>query len=108
MQKKKLLSTHTNNYIFHLPSSLKQLITSWWLVIALIPTLGRIVVKSPYRSKGAKVSGTGIYILAISPQFLSQLKSREEFEGGLEKGKGKGGERRKKEKSDKTHVKRPL
>ena len=40
----------------------------------------------------------GIYILAIPPppwrgeQFLSKLKNREEFEGGLhEKRKGKGG-----------------
>ena len=45
---------------------------------------------------------TGIYILAISPphpgggQFLSKLKNREEFEGGLhEKGREKGGKRRK-------------
>ena len=29
---------------------------------------------------------------------LSKLKNREEFEGGLEKRKGKGGERRKKKK----------
>ena len=56
----------------------------------------------------------GIYILAISPppwgvgKILSKLKNREEFEGGLEKRKGKGGKRRKKEKSDKTHVKIPL
>jgi len=35
------------------------------------------------------------------------LKNREEFEGGLEKGKGKGGKMRKKEQSDKTHVKIP-
>ena len=48
--------------------------------------------------------GRDIYILAI----LSKLKNREEFEGGHEKRKGKGGERRKKEKSDKTHVKIPL
>ena len=41
---------------------------------------------------------TGIYILAI----LSQLK--EEFEGDLKKGRERGG-RRKKEKSDKIHVK---
>ena len=40
--------------------------------------------------------------------FLSKLKNREEFEGGLEKRKGKGGKRRKKEKSDKTHVEIPL
>ena len=40
--------------------------------------------------------------------FLSKLKNREEFEGGLEKRKGKGWKRRKKEKSDKTHVKIPL
>ena len=52
----------------------------------------------------------GIYILAIPPpplgegKFLSQLKNREEFEGGLEKRKGKGGGE-KKEKNDKTHVK---
>ena len=44
---------------------------------------------------------TGIYILAIPPlagggEFLSILKNREEFEGGLEKRKGKGGKRRKK------------
>ena len=43
---------------------------------------------------------TGIYILAISPPgggggFLSKLKNREEFEGGLEKRKGKVGKRRK-------------
>ena len=31
-------------------------------------------------------------------EFLSKLKNREEFEGGLEKRKGKGGKRRKKEK----------
>ena len=37
--------------------------------------------------------------------FLSQLKNREEFEGGLEKRKGKEG---KKEQSDKTHIKLPL
>ena len=52
---------------------------------------------------------TGIYILAISSilggKFLSKLKNREEFEGGLEKRKGK---EEKKEKSDKTHVKIPL
>ena len=41
-------------------------------------------------------------------EFLSKLKNREEFEGGLEKWKGKGEKRRKKEKSDKTHVKIPL
>ena len=38
-------------------------------------------------------------------EILSKLKNREEFEGGLEKKEGKRGERRKKEKSDKTHVK---
>ena len=37
-------------------------------------------------------------------EILSKLKNRDEFEG-LEKRKGKGGKRRKKEKSDKTHVK---
>ena len=36
------------------------------------------------------------------------MKNREEFEGELEKRKGKGGERRKKEKSDKTHIRIPL
>ena len=41
-------------------------------------------------------------------KFLSQLKNGEEFEGGLEKRKGKGEKRRKKEKSDKIHVKIPL
>ena len=41
------------------------------------------------------------------PQCLSKVKNRDEFEGGLEKRKGKGGTRRKK-KSDKTHVKIPL
>ena len=42
------------------------------------------------------------------PNFLSKLKSREDFEGGLhEKKKGKGGKERKK-KGDKTHVKVPL
>ena len=44
----------------------------------------------------------GIYILAIHPlgggEFLSQLKIREEFEGGLEKRKGKGGNEEKKRK----------
>ena len=35
---------------------------------------------------------------------MSKLKNREEFEG-LEERKGKGGKRRKKEKSDKTNVK---
>ena len=44
---------------------------------------------------------TGIDILA-------KLKNREEFQGELEKRKGKGGEKRKKEKNDKTHVKIPL
>ena len=37
-------------------------------------------------------------------KFLSQLKNREEFEGGLEKRKGK---EEKKEKNEKTHVKIP-
>ena len=42
-------------------------------------------------------------------QFLSKLKNREEFEGGLhEKGREKGGKEENKEKSDKTHVKIPL
>ena len=36
---------------------------------------------------------------------LSKLKNREEFEGGLHEKEGKGGEKKKKEKSDKTHVK---
>ena len=46
-------------------------------------------------------TSTGIYILAI----LSKLKNRDEFEGGLhDKKKGKGG-KKKKEKSDKIHVK---
>ena len=50
---------------------------------------------------------TGIYILAISPPggvFLSKLKNREEFEGGLEKRKGKEGKRKKK-KSKNTFMK---
>ena len=38
---------------------------------------------------------------------MSKWKSREEFEGGHEKRKGKGG-RVKKEESDKKHVKIPL
>jgi len=59
------------------------------------------------------MSKSGIYIFwpfAPPPwegEFLSKLKNREGFEGGLEKRKGKGGKRRKK-KSDKTHVKIPL
>ena len=44
------------------------------------------------------IKSPGIYILG---KFLSKLKNREEFEGGLEKRKGK---EEKKEKSDKTHV----
>ena len=51
------------------------------------------------------IKSPGIYILG---KFLSKLKNREEFEVGLEKRKGKGGKRRKKEKSDKTHVKIPF
>ena len=54
---------------------------------------------------------SGISILAIPPQgdiFLSKLKNREEFEGGLKKGKEKGRKEGKKEKSDKIHVKIPL
>ena len=47
------------------------------------------------------IKSPGIYILG---KFLSKLKNREEFEVGL----GKGGKRRKKEKSDKTHIKIPL
>ena len=54
-------------------------------------------------------NSTGIYILAISPppgggeKFLSNMKNREEFEGGLhEKRKGKGGKRRKKKKGKKV------
>ena len=50
----------------------------------------------------------GIYILAIFGQFLSKLKNREELEGGLHKKEGKRWEKKKKEKSDKTHVKIPL
>ena len=47
---------------------------------------------------------SGIYILAIHPppwgggEFLSKLKNREEFGGGLEKRKGKGVKRRKQRK----------
>ena len=37
--------------------------------------------------------------------FLFKVKNMEEFEGGLEKRKGKGEKRKKKEKRDKTHVK---
>ena len=49
----------------------------------------------------------GINILAIP--FLSKLKYREEFERGIhEKRKGKGGGKKKKEKSDETHFKIPL
>ena len=44
---------------------------------------------------------TGIYI-------LSKLKNWKEFEGGLEKRKGTGGKRRKKEENDKTHARIPL
>ena len=36
--------------------------------------------------------------------FFSKLKNREEFEGGLEKRKGKGGERRKKEGKKKRYI----
>ena len=50
------------------------------------------------------VINTGICILAI----LSKLKNREEFEEGHEKRKGKGVKRRKKQKSNKTHVIIPL
>ena len=39
---------------------------------------------------------------------MSKVKNREEFEGGLEKRKGKEGKRRKKGKIDKIHVKIPL
>ena len=47
------------------------------------------------------VRDSGIYILAIPPspggwEFLSKFKIREEFEGGLEKRKGKGGKEGKK------------
>ena len=46
------------------------------------------------------------YILAISLpggwDFLSKLKNREKFEGGLRE---KGREKKKKEKSDKIHIK---
>ena len=55
--------------------------------------------------KGIKLCRSGIY---NSDFFWSKLRNREEFEGGLQKRKGKGGKRRKKEKSDKTHVKIPL
>ena len=63
--------------------------------------------------KNEVYSLTGIYILAIPPPLgggkcLSKLKNREEFEGGLEKGKEKEGKEENKEKSDKTHVKIPL
>ena len=63
------------------------------------------------RKDAEKLKGkSGIYILAIPPpgKILSKVKNREEFEGRLEKRKGKGGKRRKKEKSAKTHVKIPL
>ena len=60
-------------------------------------------------------AASGIYILAICPpppwggNFLSKLKNREEFEGGLEKKARKRGEKKKKkEKIDKTHVEIPL
>ena len=47
-------------------------------------------------------------IYSAHSRILSKLKKMEELKGGLEKRKGKGGKRRKKEKSDKTHVKIPL
>ena len=68
-------------------------------MIKFIPRRGQLNSISTY--KGELNGSAGIYI-------LSQLKNREEFDGGLEKRKGKGGERRKKEKSDKIHVKIPL
>ena len=37
-----------------------------------------------------------------------KFENREEFGGGLEKGKEKGGKEENKEKSDKTHIKMPL
>ena len=50
---------------------------------------------------------SGKYIFC-PPNFLSKLKNREEFEGGLEKGREKGGKEEKEVKSDKAHFKIPL
>ena len=55
------------------------------------------------------MQGYIFWLLPPSPWgIFSKLKNREEFEGVLEKRKVGGGKRRKKEKSDKTHVKIPL
>ena len=68
----------------------------------LIVDFGKLT-RSPFNKQTKK------YIFwPFPPLLLSKLKNREEFKGGLEKRKGKEGERRKKEKSGKTHVKIPL
>ena len=41
-------------------------------------------------------------------EFLSKLKKGKNLKEDLKKGREKGGEKKKKEKSDKTHVKIPL
>ena len=67
------------------------------------------ISSTPSLLQSAWIHARDIYILAIIPSrgggFLSKLKAREEFEGGLEKRKGK---EEKKEKSDKIHYEIPL
>ena len=57
-----------------------------------------------YRSYNSR----DIHILWPWGEFFFKVKNREEFEGGLEKRKGKGGKRRKKEENEKTHARIPL
>ena len=49
-----------------------------------------------------------IILILLQGRFFSKLQNREEFEGGLEKRKGKGGKEEKQLKCGKTHVKIPL
>ena len=54
--------------------------------------------KQEYRLNSKDSSQGYTYIPAIPFPFLAQLKNREEFEGGLEKGREKGEKLRKKRK----------
>ena len=65
------------------------------------------MVKKGLRQRGWSPNRHDETVPLVLPRdiYSGHLKNSEEFEGGLEKRKGKGG--KKKEKSDKTHVKIP-
>ena len=96
----------SNIFILALPQSITNTMSS--MVTELSAMLVAITIflrKRCNLSENLRITiSSGIYI----GQFLSRLKNREECEGRLHEKEREKGEKQKKEKSDKTHVKIPL